>query len=43
MKRYKVRERREGGTNPYPNVVYFTPEDDLIITQSIAEIEEKIN
>ncbi len=38
MKKYKVRERRDLGTNPYPNVVYFTPEDDLLITKTIAEI-----
>ncbi|MGO2359257.1 Eco57I restriction-modification methylase domain-containing protein, partial [Mesonia sp.] len=45
MKKYKVRERREMGTNPYPNVIYFTPEDDLQITQSIAEIvkEDQLN
>ncbi|WP_242529666.1 Eco57I restriction-modification methylase domain-containing protein [Psychroflexus sp. ALD_RP9] len=41
MKRYKVRERRDGGTNPYPNVVYFTPEDDYIVTKSIYEIVEE--
>ncbi|MGO2294545.1 MAG: Eco57I restriction-modification methylase domain-containing protein [Psychroflexus halocasei] len=38
MEKYKVRERRDMGTNPYPNVIYFTPEDDFQITQSIAEI-----
>ncbi|MEZ4797288.1 MAG: TaqI-like C-terminal specificity domain-containing protein [Flavobacteriaceae bacterium] len=45
MKKYKVREQRDGGTNPYPNVIYFTPEDDLIITQTIADIveEDKLN
>ena len=44
MKRYKVRERRDGGTNPYPNVIYFTPEDDLLVTKTIAEIvkEDKL-
>jgi type I restriction-modification system DNA methylase subunit/REP element-mobilizing transposase RayT len=41
MKRYKVREKREMGTNPYPNVIYFTPEDDLLITQTIAEIVQE--
>ncbi|SEA25895.1 Eco57I restriction-modification methylase domain-containing protein [Psychroflexus halocasei] len=41
MKRYKVRERRDGGTNPYPNVVYFTPEDDYIVTKSISEMVEE--
>lgn len=45
MVKYKVRERREMGTNPYPNVIYFTPEDDLLITKTIANIvkEEKLN
>lgn len=45
MKKYKVRERRDLGTNPYPNVVYFTPEDDSLITKTIAEIvkDEKLN
>ena len=38
MVKYKVREKRELGTNPYPNVIYFTPEDDLLITQTIAGI-----
>lgn len=45
MRTYKVRERRDMGTNPYPNVIYFTPEDDLLITQTIAEIvkEDHLN
>ncbi|PQV49541.1 transposase IS200 family protein [Jejuia pallidilutea] len=45
MKKYKVRERRDAGTNPYPNVIYFTPEDDLLITQTIADIvkEDALN
>ena len=45
METYKVRERRDMGTNPFPNVVYFTPEDDLIISQTIADIvkEDEIN
>jgi len=43
MKRYKVRERREMGTNPYPNVIYFTPEDDFNISQTIAEIVQEDN
>ncbi|MEN3325008.1 TaqI-like C-terminal specificity domain-containing protein [Mariniflexile soesokkakense] len=38
MVKYKARERRDNGTNPYPNVIYFTPEGDLLITQTIAEI-----
>lgn len=42
---YKVREKRDMGTNPYPNIVYFTPEDDLLITKTIAEVvtEQNIN
>jgi len=45
MKKYKVRELREMGTNPYPNIIYFTKEDDLLITQTIAAIvkEDKLN
>ncbi len=45
MKKYKVRERREMGTNPYPNIIYFTKEDDLLITETIADIvkEDKLN
>ncbi|WP_147676722.1 Eco57I restriction-modification methylase domain-containing protein [Algibacter pacificus] len=45
MVKYKVRERRDMGTNPYPNVIYFTPEDDLIITNTIANIvkEDQLN
>ncbi len=35
---YKVREQRDLGTNPYPNVLYFTDADDLIISQTIANI-----
>ncbi|MCF6307524.1 MAG: BREX-1 system adenine-specific DNA-methyltransferase PglX [Flavobacteriaceae bacterium] len=38
MTKYKVRERRDMGTNPYPNVIYFTKEDDLLITQTIAQV-----
>ncbi|MGX1024288.1 Eco57I restriction-modification methylase domain-containing protein [Psychroflexus sp. MBR-150] len=41
MMDYKVREKREMGTNPYPNIIYFTKEEDLIITETIAEIVEK--
>lgn len=38
MVKYKVRELRDMGTNPYPNVIYFTPDDDFIISKTIAEI-----
>lgn len=42
---FKVREKRDLGTNPYPNISYFNEEDDLIITQTIAQIvkEDKLN
>ena len=45
MIKYKVRELREGGTNPFPNVIYFTKEDDLLITKTIADIvsEDHLN
>ncbi|TXD84288.1 N-6 DNA methylase [Subsaximicrobium wynnwilliamsii] len=38
MVKYEVRKKRDLGTNPYPNVVYFTDADDLIISQTIAQI-----
>jgi REP element-mobilizing transposase RayT len=38
MRKYKVREKREAGTNPYPNVIYFTPTEDQLITETIAEV-----
>ena len=43
MIEYKVRERRDMGTNPYPNIIYFTKEDDLLITQTIADIAKEDN
>ncbi|WP_299064434.1 N-6 DNA methylase [uncultured Polaribacter sp.] len=43
METYKVRETREKGTNPKPNVVYFTTDDDLLITKTIAELVKKEN
>ncbi len=45
MVKYKVRELRTMGTNPYPNVIYFTDEDDLLITETIATIvkEDQLN
>jgi REP element-mobilizing transposase RayT/type I restriction-modification system DNA methylase subunit len=43
MEKYKVRERREMGTNPYPNIIYFTEEDNLLITQTIAQIVKEDN
>ena len=35
---YKVREKRDFGTNPYPTINYFTDDDNFIITQTIATI-----
>jgi len=43
MGKYKVREKREMGTNPYPNIIYFTKEDDLLITETIADIVKEDN
>ncbi len=43
MEKYKVREKREMGTNPYPNIIYFTKEDDLLITETIADIVKEDN
>ena len=41
MIKFKVRERRELGTNPYPNIVYFTSEE-LLVTQTVAKLLKKI-
>ena len=43
MEKYKVRERREGSTKPH--VIYFTPEDDVQMTQIIADVakEDQLN
>ncbi|QTD38924.1 transposase [Polaribacter batillariae] len=38
MIRFKVRERREMGTNPYPKIIYFTEEEELLVAQTISEI-----
>lgn len=38
MIKYKAREKPANGTNPYPNVIYFTEAHDLVITQTIADI-----
>lgn len=38
MIEFKVREKRDLGTNPYPNINYFTEEDEFVITQTIANI-----
>ncbi|MDP3358218.1 MAG: transposase, partial [Lutibacter sp.] len=38
MIEFKVREKRDLGTNPYPNISYFTQEDEFVITQTIAKI-----
>jgi type I restriction-modification system DNA methylase subunit/REP element-mobilizing transposase RayT len=41
MEKYKVRERREGSTKPH--VIYFTPEDDVQMTQIIADVVKEDN
>ncbi|MDO9261163.1 MAG: transposase, partial [Flavobacteriaceae bacterium] len=43
MIEYKVREKRDLGTNPYPNISYFTEDDEFIITQTIANIVKDDN
>lgn len=43
METFKVRERRDKGKNPKPNVVYFNADDDLIITKTIATLVKKEN
>jgi hypothetical protein len=43
MKKHKARAHIDLGTNPYPNVIYFTPEDDFLISQTIAEILQEDN
>ena len=42
---YKVREKRDLGTNPLPTITYLEPEDEAVITETIAEIvkEKKLN
>ncbi len=43
MIEFKVREKRNLGTNPYPNISYFTEEDEFVITQTIANIVKDDN
>ncbi|MDD3721931.1 MAG: Eco57I restriction-modification methylase domain-containing protein [Lutibacter sp.] len=43
MIEYKVREKRDLGTNPTPNIRYFTEEDEFVITQTIANIVKEDN
>lgn len=38
MIKFKVRELRELGTNPYPNIFYFTSDEELLVTQTISKI-----
>ena len=38
MIKFKVREKRNLGTNPYPNIVYFTADEELLITETISKI-----
>ncbi|MEX0997380.1 MAG: N-6 DNA methylase [Flavobacteriaceae bacterium] len=42
---YKVRKKRDLGTNPYPNYTKLTAEEEVLITQIVAEIvkEDKLN
>ncbi|MHB0755681.1 Eco57I restriction-modification methylase domain-containing protein [Polaribacter sp. M15] len=42
---YKVRQKRDGGTNPLPNYTKLTPEEEVIITKEIIAIaeEKKLN
>lgn len=35
---HKVRLKRDLGTNPYPNYTKLTPEEEILITQTVAEI-----
>ncbi|MHB1147212.1 MAG: Eco57I restriction-modification methylase domain-containing protein, partial [Lutibacter sp.] len=43
MIEFKAREKRDLGTNPYPNIIYFTDEDEFVITQTIANIVKEDN
>ncbi|WP_299669512.1 transposase [uncultured Polaribacter sp.] len=43
MIKYQVRERREMGTNPYPNIFYFTEDEELLVTQIISKIVKEDN
>lgn len=43
MIRFKVRERRELGTNPYPNIIYFTSAEELLVTETISQIVKEDN
>ena len=40
---YKVREKRHNGTAPTPHVIPLTADEELLITETIAEIKEKDN
>ncbi|RRO12324.1 Eco57I restriction-modification methylase domain-containing protein [Flavobacteriaceae bacterium 14752] len=41
---YKVREKRDGGTNPYPNYKKLTAEEEVLITEEVLHIvkEDKL-
>ena len=43
MIRFKVREKRDLGTNPYPKIVYFTADEELLITETISKIVKEDN
>ena len=38
---HKVRQKRDNGTRPYPEAIWLEPEDELHITQTVAEIVKK--
>lgn len=40
---YKVRERRDLGTNPFPNVKYLEQDEEQLITQTVYEITKEDN
>ncbi|UAM97507.1 transposase [Polaribacter litorisediminis] len=43
MIKFNVRKLREMGTNPYPNIIYFTQEEELLVTQTISKIVKDDN
>lgn len=43
MIKFKVREKRDLGTNPYPTIVYFNADEELIVTETISKIVKEGN
>jgi REP element-mobilizing transposase RayT len=43
MIKFNVRKLREMGTNPYPNIIYFTQEEELLVAQIISKIVKEDN